>query len=189
MAKAKKKKNTKISIFHNYLHCPRIDCETELEVEVVSEHRIPIGNYWELLSKVGFKHLDHRWLRTAWWHWYKRKWYPRSQPIISDRPEGWKPELDEEFMERTKGWVQGGVHLDHEKVQVSGIYHLYEDPETKVRVTDLNWYCATPILYVQNLNGSKRRDVFTDEFDSTVLNSKCAKKNWYRRRRARYRRL
>ena len=104
-------------------------------------------------------------------------------------PEGWKPESDEEFTERAKGWVQGGVRLDHEEVQVGGIYRLFEDPATKVRVTDLNRYRTTPIVYVQNLDGFEGRDVFTNELDSTVLNSKRARKNWCRRRRARYRRF
>ena len=158
-------------------------------MEVVSEHCIPIGNYWEFSSAVGFEHLDHRWLRTAWWHKYERKWYPRSQPIIWARPEGWKPESDEEFAERSKGWVQGGVRLDHEKVQVGGIYCLFEDPASKVRVTDLNRYHTWPGVYVQNLDVSSGRDVFTNELDSTVFNSKHARKNWCRRRRARYRKF
>ena len=79
--------------------------KTEPKVEVVSETRVPFGNYWEFSSVDEFEHLDHRWLRIAWWHRHKRKWYPRdpSKPIIWARPDGWKPEQDEEFAERTKG--------------------------------------------------------------------------------------
>ena len=165
--------------------------KTEPKVEVVSETRVPLGNYWEFSSADGFEHLDHRWLRTAWWHRHERKWYPRdpSKPIIWARPDGWKPESDEEFAERTKGWFQGGARLDHEEVEVGGIYRLYEDPATKVRVTSLNRYETKPIVFVQHLDGSKEdRYLFTDELESTVLNSKRTRKNWRNRRRAKLRR-
>ena len=63
---------------------PTMIAKTEPKVEVVSETRVPLGNYWEFSSADGFEHLDHRWLRTAWWHRHERKWYPRdpSKPII-----------------------------------------------------------------------------------------------------------
>ena len=165
--------------------------KTEPEVEVVSEHRIPIRNYWEFSSAAGFEHLDHRWLRTAWWHKFERKWYPRdpSKPIIWARPDDWKPESDKEFAERSKSWVKEGERLEHEKVQVGGIYRLFENPACKVRVTDLNRYRTKPEVYVQNLAGYDGRDLFTDELESTLLNSKRARKNWVRRRRARYRKF
>ena len=135
-------------------------------MEIVSETRVPLGNYWEFSSADGFKHLDHRWLRTAWWHRHKHKWYPRdpTKPIVWARLDSWKPEPDEEFAERTKGWFQGGARLDHEEVEVGGIYRLYENQATKVRVKSLNRYETKPIVFVQHLDGSKEdRYLFTDE--------------------------
>ena len=165
--------------------------KTEPEARVVYTDRIPLGNYWEFSSAAGFEHLDYRWLRTAWWHKFERKWYPRdpSKPIIWACPDDWKPESDKEFAERSKSWVKEGERPEHEKVQVGGIYHLFENPACKVRVTDLNRYCTKPEVYVQNLDGSGGRDLFTDELESTLLNSKRARKNWVRRRRARYRKF
>ena len=159
-------------------------------MEVVSETHVPLGNYWEFSSADKFEHLDHRWLRTAWWHRHERKWYPRdpSKPIIWACPDGWKPESDEEIAERTKGWFQGGARLDHEEVKVGGIYRLYKDPATKVRVTSLNRYETKPRVTVQYLDSSREWDLFTDELDKTVLNTKRNRKNWRNRRRAKLRR-
>ena len=120
--------------------------KTEPEARVVYTDRIPLGNYWEFSSAAGFEHLDHRWLRTAWWHRFERKWYPRdpSKPIIWASPDNWKPESSEEFEARTKGWVKEGERLEHKEVQVGEIYRLFENPACKVRVTDLNRYHTNP---------------------------------------------
>ena len=164
--------------------------KTEPKVEVVSTGRIPFGKYWEFPSEDGFEHLDERWLRTVWWHRHERKWYARdpSKPIVWIPPDNWRAETNEEYAERTKGWLVGGVRLEHEEVEVGGIYRLFEDPATKVRVTSLDPTNTIPRVTVQYLDGSGEWDLFTDELDKTVLNTKRNRKNWRNRRRARLRR-
>ena len=47
--------------------------KTEPEMTTLTDTRIALGNYWEFAGLEGFKHLDHMWLRTVWWHRFKQK--------------------------------------------------------------------------------------------------------------------
>ena len=107
-----------------------------------------------------------------------------SKPIVWARPDNWKPESSEEFEARTEDWVKEGQRLDHEEVQAGGIYRLFENPSCKVRVTSIYHHLTNPEVYVENIDDSGGKDLFTDELESTMLNSKHARKKWVRRRRA-----
>ena len=64
---------------------------------------------------------------------------------------------------------------------------MFKNPACKVRVTIIYRHLTKLEVYVENINGSGKRYLFTDELESMMLNSKRARKNWVRRRRARCR--
>ena len=80
--------------------------------------------------------------------------------------------------------------MEHEFVSLGGTYHLFEDPDhTKVRVVTVNQNPRKlpPKVYIKLVDGPARqwgRGVFTDELDSTVLNTKRSRKNWLKRQKA-----
>ena len=131
--------------------------------------------------------FDNRWFRSVYWdpciQRYESRDYPK--PVIWTAPDGWKPETEEEFKERSKDWLFEGTRLDHKQVCVGGKHLLYEGPEhTKVRVTAVNHGKLPPKVYVrlpEGPPGQWGRWIFTDQLDSTVRNSKSSRKNWVKR--------
>ena len=165
--------------------------KTEPKVEVISTGPVPFSLYVWFPTGKGFEHLDDRWYRSNWWNKHERKWHPRnpSVPIQWNRPENWKPETEEEYKERTKKWLVGGTRLEHEEVEVGGVYRFFEDPATKVRVTNVNRYGLFPRVTVQAPDGSGQQwEIFTDELGEMVLNPKRNRRNWRHCRKAKTRR-
>ena len=75
--------------------------------------------------------FDNRWFRSVYWDPCTKQYEARNYPkrVTWTAPEGWKPETEEEFKERSKDWLFEGARLDHKRVCVGGKYLLYEDPE------------------------------------------------------------
>ena len=62
-------------------------------------------------------------------------------------------------------------------MEVGGIYRLFDDPATKVRVTNVNQYGLFPRVTVQALDGSGQEwEIFMDELNEMVLNPKRNRK-------------
>ena len=137
-------------------------------------------------------HFDNRWFRSVYWDGRTEKYESRTypDPVNWTFPKDWKPETVEEFQERSKDWLVGGSRLEHEFVILGGTYRLFEDPDhTEVRVVTVNQNPRKlpPKVYIKLVDGPARqwgRWVFSDELDSTVLNTKRSRKNWLKRQKA-----
>ena len=68
--------------------------------------------------------FDNRWFRSVYWDPRSEKYESRTypDPVIWTAPEGWKPETEEEFKERSKDWLYEGARLDHSQVCIGGKY-------------------------------------------------------------------
>ena len=140
--------------------------------------------------------FDSRWYRSVYWDKRTRQFESRAtcregcepEPVVWTAPDDWTVETRAEFDERSKHWNKDGLRLEHEHAVAGAKHQLYEHPDHPVvRIVAVNGGDLPPKVLVKHEETNRAWWLFTDELDTTVINTRRNIKNWQKRRRTSYR--